>query len=296
MGNILFRTTEPMGSERTGRSLRTTEMTKAPIQDGVVSSPHPPIELPQDESFYQHVRRRFLERADQPALVRSGERLSFADVLSLMERYANGFRRHGVSCGSRVCVNVSNSAESLVAAYSLCCLGAAVVLIKPTLPEREVLHHVKDSHADYILTEQQNAGKILNVHKKHKFKALFSIDYTHGFVGVRDFEGENGKFQEPRIEDTKNHIMLYVYTSGTTGMPKGVEVSVFAFNTSVELCRAGEFFNECDVVLGWNPVTHTSGFVLSLGALICGAMVVPSQGGLSPEDFVDIVNKRKVIP
>ncbi|KAL1484286.1 hypothetical protein MTO96_032660 [Rhipicephalus appendiculatus] len=204
-------------------------MTKAPIKDGVVSSPYPPIELPRDESFYQYVRRRFLERADQPALVWSGERLSFADLLTLMERYANGFQRHGVSCGSRVCVNVSNSAESFVATYSLCCLGAAVVLIKPILPEREVLHLVEDSQADYILTEQLNADKILN--------ALFSIDHTHGFVCVREFEGEDGKFQEPQIEDTRNHILLYVYTSGTTGLPKGVEVSVFAYNTSLELCR-----------------------------------------------------------
>ncbi|KAH7939470.1 hypothetical protein HPB52_012776 [Rhipicephalus sanguineus] len=252
-------------------------MTRTPIKDGVVSSPYPPIELPQNESFYQLVTRRFLQHADQPALVRSGERLTFPAVLSLMERYANGFQRHGVSCGSRVCVNVSNSAESLVAAYSLCCLGAAVVLMKPTLPEREVLHHVEDSHPDYILTEKQNSEMILNIHKKYKFKEKkVANSKNHGF------------------EDTTNHVLLYVYTSGTTGLPKAVEVSVFAFNTSVELCRAGEFYNEDDVVLGWNPVTHTSGFLLSMAAFICGAMVVPSQWRLSPKDFVEIVNEHKV--
>lgn len=269
-------------------------MTKVPIKDGVVSSPYPPIELPRDESFYQYVRRRFLERPHQPALVRSGERLRFADVLSLMERYANGFRRHGVSCGSRVCVNVSNSAESFVAAYSLCCLGAAVVLVKPSLPEREVLHLVEDSQVGYILTEQQNAGKILNVHRKYKFKTLFSIDHAQGFVCVRDFEEENGEFQEPQIEDTRNHITLYIYTSGTTGLPKGVEVSVFAYNTSVELCRAAKLFEEGDVVLAWNPVPHISGFVFCMAAFICGATVVPSQSGLSPKEFVDIINTHKV--
>ncbi|KAL3191532.1 hypothetical protein MRX96_059779 [Rhipicephalus microplus] len=181
--------------------------------------------------------------------------------------------------------------------YSLCCLGAAVGPGKtyryPNV--REVLHLVEDSQVGYILTEQQNAGKILNVHRKYKFKTLFSIDHAQGFVCIRDFEGEEGgEFQEPQIEDTRNHITLYIYTSGTTGLPKGVEVSVFAYNTSVELCRAAKLFEEGDVVLAWNPVPHISGFVFCMAAFICGATVVPSQSGLSPKEFVDIINTHKV--
>ncbi|KAH6924140.1 hypothetical protein HPB50_012804 [Hyalomma asiaticum] len=274
------------------RSLKNPEMTKAPIKDSVVSSPYPPIELRQDESFYQYVRRSFLERADQPALVQSGEKLRFADVLSLMERYASGFQRHGVSFGSRVCVNVSNSAESFVAVYSLCCLGAAVIMIKPTLLEREMLYQIEDSDAEHILTEQQNAEKVMNIHKKRRFKTLFSIDRTCGFVCVQDFE-DGGKFQEPQIEDTRSHTMVYIYTSGTTALPKGVEISMFAYKASIELTRAGKFFHAGDVFLGWNPVTHTSGFVFTMAAFISGAMVLPSPGGLSPKDFVDTVNKHQ---
>nr|XP_050047487.2 luciferin 4-monooxygenase-like [Dermacentor andersoni] len=212
-----------------------------------------------------------------------------------MERCANGFQRYGVSSGCKVCVNVSNSAESFVAVYSLCCLGAAVLLIKPALPEREVMYLVEDSGAKFILTEQQNAAKILNIHKVHQFKALFSTNHAKGFLCVQDFESEDGgQFQEPRIEDTKNHISLYTYTTGTTGLPKGAEISMYAFNASAELCRAAEFFNEGDVLLGWNPVTHASGFILTMAAFITGAMVVPSRGQLSAKEFVNVVNKHQV--
>ncbi|KAH6923916.1 hypothetical protein HPB50_009427 [Hyalomma asiaticum] len=178
--------------------LRCGEIMQAPITDGIVSSPYPPVDLLENESLYQHIKKRFSELGDQPALIRNGESLSFAAVLSLTERYAKGFQQHGISCGSRVCVSVSNSAESLLASYSLCCLGATVILGSPVLTE----HHSPD------------------------------------FVCVQDFEGEDGgQFEEPRIEDTKNHIMLCVYTSGTTGIPKGAEISMYAFIAAAEVNR-----------------------------------------------------------
>ncbi|KAH7939177.1 hypothetical protein HPB52_008047 [Rhipicephalus sanguineus] len=110
-------------------------MIEAPIKDGVVSSPYPPVELIQDQALYQHIKKRFLEHCDKPALERNGEFLTFAELLSVIERYAVGFQRYGVSSGRRVCVSVTNSAESIIAAYSLCVLGATVVLVKTTLPE-----------------------------------------------------------------------------------------------------------------------------------------------------------------
>ncbi|KAL1481192.1 hypothetical protein MTO96_002420 [Rhipicephalus appendiculatus] len=104
-------------------------MMQAPIKDGVVSSPYPPVELIQDETFYQHIRKRFLEHGDKPAL------------------------------------------------------------------------------------------------------SLFSIDRTPHFVCIQDFEREDGdQFKAPRIQEPKNHIMLHVYTSGTTGLPKAVEISMSALH------------------------------------------------------------------
>ncbi|KAL1480730.1 hypothetical protein MTO96_050782 [Rhipicephalus appendiculatus] len=164
---------------------------------------------------------------------RDGKWLSFAEVLSLMERYAGGFQRWGVSAECRVCVNVSNSAVSLLASYALCCTGAAVVLAKPSLTEREILYQVQDSGASFILTQKENAEKILELHRTCKFKGLFSIERVDGFQCVVDLEEQDARtFEDPCVSDPRTHIMLYTYTSGTTGLPKGVEISMYAFNAS----------------------------------------------------------------
>ncbi|KAH7939176.1 hypothetical protein HPB52_008046 [Rhipicephalus sanguineus] len=125
---------------------------------------------------------------------------------------------------------------------------------------------------------------------------LFSIDPTPDFVCIQDFERNDGsEFKAPRIEDLKNHIMLQVYTSGTTGFPKAAEVSMYAYITEVECCRSTEFFKDKDVVLGWNPLTHICGFIIPMIAFLTGAMVVPSTGGLSPKEFVEIAKKHQII-
>ncbi|KAL1481191.1 hypothetical protein MTO96_002419 [Rhipicephalus appendiculatus] len=162
----------------------------------------------------------------------------------------------------------------------MCCLGATVVLVKPTLPERDVLYQVEDSDVSFVLTEKESAEKIMNIHRKCQFKT------SNGKMAASSKRHE--------LKTPQNHIMLHIYTSGTTGLPKAVEISMYAFITSVELSRSVEFFKDSDVVLGWNPVTHTCGVIIPMIAFLSGAMVVPSPAGLSPKEFVDIVRKHKV--
>ncbi|KAK8783577.1 hypothetical protein V5799_010058 [Amblyomma americanum] len=166
---------------------------KAPVRDGIVSSPYPPVELLENESFYQYVRKRFSALADKPAL------------------------------------------------------------------------------------------------------GVFCVDRVDGFHCIKDFESEDPTtFEEPRVDDKRAHVLVCTYTSGTSGLPKGVEVTMYAYKASVQLNQAVDMFYEGDVYLGWNPVTHAAGFVLLASALCSGARVVPSRGGLSAPEFVQIVNKHQV--
>lgn len=114
--------------------------TKAPVKNGIVFSPYPPLERRENETFYEYIKTAFLGRAALPALERNGEWLTFSELLDLIEDYASGFQSRGVACGSRVCVNMTNSAEAVAAIYALCCAGAAVVLTRPGLTERHVLY------------------------------------------------------------------------------------------------------------------------------------------------------------
>ncbi|KAH6929319.1 hypothetical protein HPB50_026520 [Hyalomma asiaticum] len=63
--------------------------------------------------------------------------------------------------------------------------------------------------------------------------AMFCIDRVEGFQCIADFERQ--AFEEPVINDTRSHVLVCTYTSGTSGLPKGVEVSMDAYISSLEI-------------------------------------------------------------
>ncbi|KAK8782997.1 hypothetical protein V5799_015662 [Amblyomma americanum] len=104
------------------------------IEDSVVHSAYPSIEIPVC-SFYDLAREKLLTKPDQTALVDDVMRLTRAEVLAHMQRYAVGFRQRGLLPGHRVCVHLKNSVENLIAMYGCVLAGATIVLAKTSLME-----------------------------------------------------------------------------------------------------------------------------------------------------------------
>ncbi|CAN8017101.1 unnamed protein product [Ixodes persulcatus] len=257
------------------------------IEDGVVFSPYPQVELHEDQSFYQYLARQLEEFGDKPTLEADGVWLSAAEVLSLLRRYAAGLQRHGVRPGDRVCVNLSNSVQAFVSSYAVCAAGAAVVLAKPVLTES------KSSSPSFRLF-----NSVLGVIRwclKEPFIALFSLDDIPGFQSMSSFQSlEESDFEEPAILEPRSHTLFYTYTSGTTGLPKGVEISHYAFIAALKLnCRC-EVFTPKDTVLAWNPISHVSGLLFAATALVSGAKGIVSHGGIPADQFVNTINEFKI--
>ncbi|KAH6935562.1 hypothetical protein HPB50_006801 [Hyalomma asiaticum] len=200
---------------------------KARIEDGVVYSPYPPIDIPVC-SFYALAKEVLLTNPEKTALVDDVASVTRAEVLSRMRRYAVGFRRNGISAGDRVCVHLKNSVENLLALYGCILAGATVVLAKASLQESELCYQASDSDSVFILTE-----------------GLFCMGDTSGFVSAADFpQLDENEYQEYPIADPKSTVLAVCYTSGSTGMPKGVEMTHYSYVASFYTTSRSDTVNE----------------------------------------------------
>ncbi|KAH7953407.1 hypothetical protein HPB49_007827 [Dermacentor silvarum] len=107
---------------------------KARIEDRIVYSPHPNIDIPLC-SFYALAKEKLLINPNKMALVSDLLSLTRAEVLAGMQRYAIGFRQNGMLPGDNVCIHLNNSVENLIAIYGCILAGATVFLASSLLTE-----------------------------------------------------------------------------------------------------------------------------------------------------------------
>jgi long-chain acyl-CoA synthetase len=186
-------------------------------------------------------------------------------------RFAALLAQRGIGEGDRVAVSLQNNPQFAIVQYGAWKRGAAIVPLSPMYKAEELEYQLRDSGAAaWVGLESlfqadagvalQNAG-VSNVWTTHEFEMLEG-SVSHGlFLELRKVETDPAH----RVELTGNHLAHIVYTSGTTGKPKG-SMGLhrhIAFNSNV--FRTWMELGEGDSVLGLAPLFHITGLVAHLG-------------------------------
>jgi amino acid adenylation domain-containing protein len=220
------------------------------------------VEFDRQKCVHQLFERQSAETPHRPALIFRDQVLSYKDLNTRSERLAVYLQeRHGIGPESVVAICMTPSIELMVALFATLKAGGAYLPVDPTFPAERISFMLRDSRAAVILTQE----KI-----KQSFQAESDV-----LVVV-----DNGpSLSELLVAKVESHNLAYLmYTSGSTGVPKGV---------MVEHRNVVNFFVGMDRVLGiepgvWLAVTSVS-FDISvlelLWTLTHGFTVV-----LQPED------------
>ncbi|XP_077558011.1 putative 4-coumarate--CoA ligase 1 [Haemaphysalis longicornis] len=267
---------------------------KARIEDKVVYSPYPDIQIPV-LSFFSLMRERLQIKPDKLAVVDDMLSLTRSELLVRLQRYAVGFRRHGVLPGDRVCIHLRDSVKNMVAMYGCVVAGATIVMAKTSLAEHDLRYQAEDSDSTHILTDVEFTEKVVKATASLRMKGFFAMGTAAGFVSAAGFPSlDERDFQECPVADPKSTTLALCYTSGSTGMPKGVEITHYNLVSCFYVMSEHMPWAEGETALSANPITHMSGMVLSIMPALNGSVSVILSSKSTPGEVINAIDKYKV--
>jgi long-chain acyl-CoA synthetase len=224
------------------------------------------------------------KEGSHPALRMDEATLTYDEFRDAALRVAAGLRARGVEPGDRVGMVLPNVLSFPVVFYGALMAGAAVVPMNPLLKAREVEYYLRDSGARVVVTGEQSAEPVT--------EAAGTVGIESVTVGAALPEAVMADEGLPApVDRADGDTAVILYTSGTTGQPKGAELTHAGLNsnarTTQETLLEG---SPDDVIMGCLPLFHVFGLTCSLNAgVLSGALLtlIPRFDGAKALDVIE---------
>jgi long-chain acyl-CoA synthetase len=242
-------------------------------------------------SILQQSASRF---GTKPALIFRDQTISFSELKSNVFKLANGLGSLQVKKSSKIALFLPNCPEYAYSYLASFCLGATVVPLDFMLKNDELISCLSHSEAEVLIAAPR--GEVdFNLIKAQvpSLKTIVVLGETEAVSWQKPFHalmaGEG--FTPASISPTDPCLIMY--TSGTTGTPKGILLNYRHLSGSPEAMKHFVDLNENDVKLCAIPFSHIGGFIYIQNCIIFGITLV-LMDRFHPLDFLRNVVQHKV--
>ena len=205
---------------------------------------------------------------------------SYADLYRQVAGLANGLARRGVGRRDRVALCAGHGPDWIVAALATIVTGATLVPVDPQCDATSLTHIVGDSGADLWLVSSQVERRLRD--RTPPGLSVYVLDAPAG--AANSWEGLKAEEEIPAAVPQPDDIAVMFYTSGTTGMPKGVPLTHRNLMFQVETLQSFDLIGGGERVLLALPLHHVYPFSIGLlGVFAFQGAVVIARALTGPE-------------
>lgn len=257
------------------------------------TSPLPDVVVP-DTTISAHVLRKAAEHPDRPALVDgpTGRTYTFSQLSDAVHRFASGLVAMGFRPGDVLALMAPNLPEYAIVFHGVAVAGGTVTTVNPTYGPEEVRFQLLDAGASLMVTVGAFVETARTASAGSAVREIVTIDAAPGTVPMSDLLANDPITQVP--VDLDDQVVVLPYSSGTTGLPKGVMLThrnLVANALQVEPCIRPV---EHEVVLAFLPFFHIYGMsvLMNLG-LSTGATIV-TMPRFDLEQSLDLTQRHRI--
>ena len=261
----------------------------------IFRSPYADTTIP-EMALTPFVLQRARELADKPALIDgpSGRTITYGQLEEAVRRMASGLARRGFQKGDVFAIFSPNLPEYAIAFHGIALLGGIVTPINPLYTDDEVAFQLKDAGAKYLVTVPQLLDKAFEAAKQSNVKEIFVFGEAQS--GATPFASLlESDVDVPEVSiNAREDLVVLPYSSGTTGLPKGVMLTHYNLIANLRQMEAIKYMQMDDTLICVLPLFHIYGMVVIMNmGLYSGATIVMMQR-FDLEQFLQTLQDYKV--
>jgi fatty-acyl-CoA synthase len=226
--------------------------------------------------------------ARQEAAIDNKQRLTWSELDKRVERLSSWLVKRGISSGDRIGLLLTDGNPFLTILLACDRIGAIAVLLNWRLAAPEIAWILDNAETSMtfantrfeILLEASNPGEVIIVDEKHDPHGAFETIVTSKLKQIAPMSLE------------PNRPLYMMYTSGTTGRPKGCLQSSTAVAISALAFAVRSHFSSKERLLSVNPLFHVVGMQQIAAMLACGGTIVFAQRDDDSAAILDLLHRE----
>ena len=252
------------------------------------------VEIP-DSAISDFVLEGAAARGDKPALIDgpSGRTITYAELAQGVKSLASGLAARGFSKGDVLAVYMPNLPEYAIAFHGAASAGGKCTTVNPLYTANELTHQLEDSGARFLITVPPFLDAAKEAAESAGIDDLFVLGEAEGVKPVSELLGDPSGAPDPDI-DPAGDLAVLPYSSGTTGLPKGVMLT--HRNLVANLCQIDAAFpiSDEDTLIGVLPFFHIYGMTVIMNQGLRSGATIVTMPRFDLEGFLDLLEKHKV--
>ena len=260
------------------------------------------------------------ESPDFPALAFMGRQISYTKLVKNIELCAKAFKAMGIKEGERVTLCMPNIPQTVYCFYALNRIGAVASMIHPLSAVGEILYYLNETESKYVITLDGFYKKLKEVNDSYKLNKLIiasikdelgpvmkvgysltqgrtiaPVPYDDTVISWKSFiDGGKAYIGDYVVNQSANDVAVILFSGGTTGVTKGIELTNLNFNAlalqTIAMCNKEVKHKK---MLAAMPMFHGFG----LGVCVHTMMVAGGQAVLVPrfnvKDYAGLIKKHR---
>lgn len=238
---------------------------------------------------------------DSVAVILDERKMTYAELNMAAKKVASALAERGIGRGDKVALMVPNTPHFPIIYYGILYAGATVVPVNVLYQWHEIEHYLKDSGAKaffaFRMFEEEALKAFQQVETCERFIRVSTPDDLEAPTGCENFMGlvMSGDENFDTVQTMPDDTAVILYTSGTTGAPKGAELTHFNLFFNAHYCATE--LNDLkvgDVVLCALPLFHSFGQTCLMNSSVVAGGTITLVPRFETDQVMEVIQRDKV--